>query len=248
MANPIQRFQAAIQAFKNPNSGYNSANFGDNINFSLNTPIPFGGPAIYPNPNALRFIQDGYSGNATVYTIVSKISRKFGMLPRYVYEVEDKSMEQKAVRLMKNMGVKVQQKNLTKLINYQKQAFRQYKTPLERKAYNENIVESPLSELLFRPNEWQGQDAFFELLATYYLITGEAFIWLNRGDIEGMLDENANKMPVLEMFVLPSQWMEILPDQNDVWGVAGYYFQIGGIRRFIRKDDVIHWRMPNPNF
>jgi hypothetical protein len=50
------------------------------------------------------------------------------------------------------------------------------------------------------------------------------------------------KMPVLEMFVLPSQFIEMDPDPDDVWGVLGYWFNVGGERERLRKCDVIHWR------
>lgn len=62
-----------------------------------------------------------------------------------------------------------------------------------------------LTELLNRPNPYQGQDAFLTLLRAFYKVTGNAFIWLNRGDTDQvqndalipMDDEAHSKMPLL---------------------------------------------------
>jgi HK97 family phage portal protein len=55
-------------------------------------------------------------------------------------------------------------------------------------------------------------------------------------------------MPPLELTSLPPQYVEIVPDPTDVYGVIGYYFVINGVRKFIRKADMIHWKRPNPQF
>jgi len=190
-----------------------------------------GGPAIYPNPNAERFINQGYCGNGSIYTLVSRAARKFGSIPRYVYKITDTRAEKSLKALMKQKGVKL--RDLKKL---------------QRKAYDEQMVENGLSELLARPNEKQGQDAFYELTYVFKMVTGEAFIWLNRGDITGLSDEVADALPPLEMYVLPTQYVRLIPDPDDVWGVLGYIFVVNGVEHVIRKNDVIHWKSPNPRF
>lgn len=214
--------------------GFSNRIFGSQTMVARNTsirPVIFGGPAVYPDVNLLRFVQSGYSANATVYTIIAMVSRKFGSIPRYVYKVSD----QKAARQYKAL-LKQGQFTLRQI------------SDLEFKAYDEDVIDNPLSELLARPNEMQGQDAFYELGCTFYMIAGESFIWLNRGDIDDMEDDAADKMPPLEMFIIPPQYIEIIPDPADVWGVVGYYFVVNGQRIFLRKTDVIHWKKPNPNF
>lgn len=194
-------------------------------------PIIYGGPAVYPDPNLLRFVQDGYSGNATVYTIISMVSRKFGSIPRYVYKISDKKAARQYKALLKQGKFSMRQLN-----------------DLEKKAYDEDVIDNALSELLARPNPGQGQDAFYEIVCTFYMLAGESFIWLNRGDIDDMTDDQANKQPPLEMYYIPSQYVRVVPDPDDVWGVVGYIFVMSGVERFLRKDDVIHWKKPNPNF
>lgn len=195
-------------------------------------PILMGGPANYPDPNILRFIQSGYSANATVYTIISLVARKFGSVPRYVYKISN----QKSLRAYRQF------------MKQGKFTMRDMKV-LELKAYDETTLDdTPFGELMARPNEWQGQDSFYELACTFYMLAGEAFIYLNRGDIEDMDDDQADKQEPIEMYIIPSQYVELIPDPEDVWGIVGYYFNVSGQKIFMRKNDVIHWRKPNPNF
>lgn len=251
MANPfIQLGQWWNNLFLTP------AGTNDSIYFSTNNPIPYGAPAAYPNPNALRFVQDGYSGNASVYTIISMISRRFGALPRYVYQIQNEAAEQKASYLLKNLGTQTNFTQIQRAANLQRKAYNldddRIQIRLEKKSAGEDEVDNALSELLLQPNPWQGQDSFFEMLCTFYLTTGEAFIWLNRDagpdEMAQMDDDEIMKIPVLEMYWMPTQWVKIVPDKNNVWGVSQYIFQIGGIEKYIRAPNCIHWKRPNPNF
>lgn len=196
-------------------------------------------PPVYPDAKASVFVKKGYSGNASVYTIVTKAAKKFGHITRGVYDVKDEKAFKKYSRLCK-AGLSTK-------------GAMQLAIRLRNKAYNSDItVKNKLSDLLDRPNKWQGQDSFFELAKIFYMTTGEAFLWLNRGDVDDNLDDDVvAKMPVLELYVLPSQSISIIPDLSDPWEVLGYWFEVfgtNGARWRIRKCDIIHWKMPNPNF
>jgi HK97 family phage portal protein len=94
-----------------------------------------------------------------------------------------------------------------------------------------------------QPNEFQGQDAFRAQLRTYYKLTGEVFIWLNRGDIGEEVDDKTRlSKPVLEMYVLPTDHVLVIPDPNNLWGIAGYKLELQGARIDINKADIIHWK------
>jgi HK97 family phage portal protein len=119
----------------------------------------------------------------------------------------------------------------------------------------EKIV-NDLSELLNNPNEYQGQDAFKCAVKSFKKLTGEAFIWLNRGDVRERYDkltdsfiirtdEEIALLPVKEMYVIPSNRVYIIPDPQNVFGVLSYEFDLGGRRLPIRKVDVIHWKNLN---
>jgi HK97 family phage portal protein len=196
-------------------------------------PIFIGEKAAYPDANTRDFIRNAFSGNGTIYTIISTAARKFGYIPRFVYKIESKPAQKSYDYLLKNYGRLTKQKQVQKLFT---------------KAYNEDIVENDFSRLLARPNSTQGQDAFYELAFVFYLATGETFIRKNRGDTEGMSDAQIDKIKPIELEILPSDFVDVLPDPDDIWGIIGYHFWVGGTKVFIRKNDIIHWKRPNPNY
>jgi HK97 family phage portal protein len=191
----------------------------------------FGGMPVYPDPDVERFLE-AYTENAAVYSIVNLAARKFSFIPRYLVVEEDEEQEKSYKRLLKQGQFLKAQKVKTKA----------YSTP-QGKAGPES-----LEALLARPNPTYGQDLFYYSIYVSYKICGEAFVWLNRGDIEGMEDDTADQMPVLEMYWLPADLVTIIPDPLDVWGVMGYELDIDGKRAFVRKSDVIHWKTFNPFF
>lgn len=124
------------------------------------------------------------------------------------------------------------------------------KSKATEKAFIEsNILENKLSALLNRPNESQGQDAFFTEVRAWFKTCGEAFIWLNRGSLtDDMDDEAASTKPVLEMYVLPANHMIVIPDPENLFGAIGYKLDNGGRGIPFRKSDVIHWKTPSMRF
>lgn len=112
----------------------------------------------------------------------------------------------------------------------------------------EEVKDNDLWKLISRPNEYQGQDAFRALLRTYYKLTGEAFVWLNRGDLGDLTGKDRLKRPVLEMYVLPSDHVLLIPDPSNLWGVLGYILNVNGTRVNIPKEDIIHWKQPSLSF
>jgi len=184
-------------------------------------------PEVYSKIDSQTAINKGFNDNTAVYSIVSKDIKKFSSLPRYLYD--KRQSEVKAYTAIP-------------------------KWLAENKAAKRFEGANKLQQLLQRPNQYQGQDAFFATVRAYYKICGEAFIWLNRGDIEqyrlpdGSLDDmKINRMPVIEMIPLPANYITIIPDPENLWGVEGYILEAGE-RVAIRKDDVIHWKSVNLDF
>jgi HK97 family phage portal protein len=164
--------------------------------------------------------QNAYDNNDTVYTVVKKIGRKAATVPIYSY-------------LPKNQTTLKRYKHspLNNVQRYQ----------LDRaKALDEVVSNSALSKLINNPNPTQGADAFFEGVFSFYALNGETFIWLNRGGIEDG--------EVLEMYLIPPDKVELVPDPNDLYGVLGYILDINGKLISIPKSDIIHWKTFNPNF
>lgn len=121
---------------------------------------------------------------------------------------------------------------------------------LENKATEEAIENHPLTLLLQRPNEKQSHYALFKTVYTFYKVCGEAFIWLNRGDVSQQVNEFGEledrspeeyvKQPVIEMHSIPSNQMAVIPDPLDPFNVIGYQLQNNPTIKF-RKEDIIHW-------
>lgn len=218
-------FTNLLNAFRRVDKRYSSFTFGQVA-------------PVYPDPKVDTFIKDAYSGNASVYSIINLPARKFSFIPRYLMKIEDEESVKKYKNLTRGyvpIGALIKS-NLIK-----KKAYTQPKGKLGDPISN-------LEKLLQRPNDAQGQDAFFFDVYLSYKIAGEAFVWLNRGDIKDLEDDSADKLPVLEMIVLPPNLMEIIADDRDPWGVLGYQIQLDGQLKTIRKNDIIHWKTSNPNF
>jgi HK97 family phage portal protein len=169
-------------------------------NLSIRQPFYLGGVAIYPANDTKTLISSTFETNITFYSVIKRISQKFGHLPRYVFQEKTK------------------------------------------KSLDADMIENDLSKLLLRPNEYQGQDAFFESVAAQYLLTGEAFIYKNRGDVSNIAGK------IVELIVLPTQFMNVIPDREDFFGVGGYELDITGNKLSIPRENVIHWKTANPIF
>jgi phage portal protein BeeE len=185
---------------------------------------------VIPDYSQQASIDEGFCASTWIYAIISKNAKKFGSIPRYLYD-EKKLMQEKATR-----------------IRYQIKA-----------AKPDMLFESDLNKLLDRPNENQGGSQFFALAEAFYLTTGEAFIWLNRGNAAqrydpvtdtfvDRTDKEIDELPVLEMYVLPSPSVNVLKDPNNVFGISGYELVVLGRKIPIRKGDIIHWRDLNLKF
>ena len=169
-----------------------------------------GGVAIYGRKNL------SYEENDTVYTVVRKIAQRAANVPLYVYKSTDKAKRYKSLPLDKIQRTKF----------------------LKVKAQDEIDESSKLAQLLSRPNQIMGQDAFLEAVFSFRVFRGEAFIWMNRGGVE--MGE-----PV-ELFVLPVDSVAVVPMANDPFSVAGYILDINGRQIALPKEDVLHWKSFNP--
>lgn len=174
---------------------------------------------------------DAYQDNADVYAIVSFLARKAASIPWYVYE--------------KKTGAKARvslerYKHLTKGLGNPGALDRAIQ---ERKsAYDESMIieDSPVANILKNPNGYQGQDQFFEQLFGMRFLTGEGFIWGNDGNI----DEGE----FTELLVMPSQYMDLVADPSDLFGVAGWLLTSANGNISLGKSDVLQWKSWNPKF
>lgn len=172
---------------------------------------------------------EAYSSNSDVYAIVSFLARKAASIPWAVYKV--KKGEKAKVSLHRY-------KHLSKGVGYQGALERAI---IERKSALDEVqvTDGELAKLLMNPNSSQSQDQFFEQLFGYRFLTGEGDIWGNDGGFE--------KSKFVELQILPTQFLGIITDPNDLYGITGYKLMVGnGVT--LRKDQVCMWKSWNPNF
>jgi len=191
---------------------------------------------VWPDIDKRLSIEEGYADNTALFSIVNHDAEKFASIPRYIYNADSKISDRVYdKRLIDGNGVK------------------------------------DLARLLRRPNKNQSQSEFYELLRVFYKSTGDGIIWLNRGDVadeftaydaprvdaNGQMqygtfrkrtDDEIARLPILEMFVLPSGFVGAVPDPTDMFGVAAYWLDVNGRKIPLRKCDVIHWKRQNPVF
>jgi len=185
--------------------------------------------AVLQNYERESYVKEGYLGNADVYAIVSFLARKAASIPWYVYKMNNGEKARTSLLRYKKLSKGLANKG----------AFEQ--ALIERKnAYSDNIVmNSPLARLLEQPNKYQAQDQFLQNLFGYRILSGEGNIYGNNANIQGG--------KFLELNVLPTQFLDIYPDPNDLYGLLGYKLMVGmGID--IPKDQVCAWKSWNPEF
>jgi HK97 family phage portal protein len=190
--------------------------------------IPVNTGAILQSYDAQKYT-NAYSENADVYAIVSFLARKCASIPFYVYQLND---GQKA----KSSLLKYKQLTKGGLTNFETALIHR------KNAYDDSMIleGTPLADLLNNPNSYQSQDAFFENLFGYRFLSGETFLWGNRGNIPNG--------KFVELLILPSQFTDIIPDPVDLYGILGYQLDNMGSTITLNKSDVMQWKSWNPNF
>ncbi|WP_343692775.1 phage portal protein [Chitinophaga sp.] len=184
-----------------------------------------GGQLINNFQNTRDYVQNGYSGNAVVYSIISFAARKFATVPVYLYQVQDEASFKRYKALL-GSGQPTTKAAIAEALKVRKKALK--------------AVEShPLIDLLKRPNPTQGGAAFLENLYGFKLITGAGTAWANRG---GQEDGEP-----LELWCLPSQDITIKCQRPDFLVPVGYVLNDGYIAN-LRKEDVLYWKYWNPNW
>lgn len=94
------------------------------------------------------------------------------------------------------------------------------------------IENHPFELLLKRPNPLQSRIEFLEALIGFRTLTGNAYIWLNRTspDVEPS-----------EMWIIPPQQIEPIPDENLY--LRGYAYDPGDGRKIVLENwEICHWR------
>lgn len=99
----------------------------------------------------------------------------------------------------------------------------------------EEVDESPLMDLLDRPNKFMSGQEFFELTFLHLELTGNAF-WAIIRD---------NKKQPVELWPLYPNYMRIVEDAHDF--ISGYVYTVNGEQVPFLPEDIIHHKYSNPN-
>lgn len=102
---------------------------------------------------------------------------------------------------------------------------------------DEEQVSHPFEQLLQRPNPMDSRNELLVNTVSFLLLTGNAYWWLS------VSDEDA---PPDELWLLPSQFVEPLPDER-LW-IRGYRLNTGnGTPQILEPHEIVHFKMFNPN-
>jgi HK97 family phage portal protein len=232
--NFLQKLNSAIPAQSKALtiSGYRPGSV-DPVYFPMVSARNVGTIELYPNDSGELYVQKGYNLNDAVYSIVSKCAKKFSQVPFYHYKIK-----------------KGERKTWAEYMEMTKNGISREMLPdlkmMRKSAIDENVVDSPLSKKLAKPNRYQSGSQFREQLYGFKLLHGEGNIQFNRGtDNQGDL---LTKGKVLEMLILPKPFLMIVGDNNDPWEIVRYVFRPGGDSVDLAKENVVMWRFPNYRF
>jgi HK97 family phage portal protein len=180
---------------------------------------------LYPQDTGERYLSKGYNLNDAVSTIVGKNMRKAGQVRLTHTKVKD--TEKKTLQ---------EYLHLSKVKEFSAEQVREMR--IMRKAMTEDlIVDSPLTKLLNKPNRWQTQSEWIELMFGLRELQGEGNLWLNRGPAG---------MKILEMLVIPKSQINLIGNNTDPWEVLAYEFNLNGKWYKWTKEEVLMWKYSNP--
>lgn len=107
--------------------------------------------------------------------------------------------------------------------------------PVMRKAMNiEEVVEHPFLDLMKEVNPHMNDFDLKENWVLFLDLTGNCYMWVVAGD---------NGLPV-ELWVIPSQWVNILLDPKEY--IVGYKYRMGKQEVIFSPDEIVHFKYPNP--
>ena len=101
----------------------------------------------------------------------------------------------------------------------------------------EEIFDDPILDLIERPNNRQTQKEFWKLAVAYYLLSGEAFWYLEKGENTGVPTAMANMRPDFVEIVLS-------PDKKEI--IAYEFMQSNGQTVKLPADSVLHIKNIDP--
>ena len=182
---------------------------------------------IWQGQKMASYVEDGYTGNDIVYSIIRLITEKAKIPEWNEYKVKDEQSYKEYSRKLRRPDLATDYKKLIEL---------QHKALEPVKGYTK------IKELLQYPNDDDTWGDLIEKWGGWKLSTGNAFIY---GPLIGA---GSNKGLPNKLYDLPSQFMQLLVDRNQFpLSALGYQMTLDGYRDFTR-DEIIHDKYWNPRW
>lgn len=184
------------------------------------------GPVEHPDYEALT--KQSYGRNDTVFACVNLIARSIATVPWVLYE-QGRTKTSKTRRILSTPA-------------YRKAYLRSRDTrtfPTLTKALQQTeVLDHPLLKLLERPNEKQAQGDYIEQVASYWLLSGNAY--------ENFIAPSTRPGAApLEMWTHRPDRIEILAATDDSL-VRAYRYTVNDQATDFKPDAVIHHKFFNP--
>ena len=183
------------------------------------------GNSIIWNPeNDSTYIEKGYQYNTTIYSIVNLIAKTAATIPFQIYEIKSEN-ELKRYKAMTS-GIA----NGSAL----------HKAEVLRKHALEEVADTELHDLLSRPNPAQSYNAWIQEIIAFGKLTGNRYIYGLKPDT------GANKGKFKELYVLPSQKVEI--NSGGIFDpIKSYSLEYNGQYK-MAAEDICHIKDFNPYY
>ena len=211
------------------------ASFFDRFNFSKknqNTNEQYnraiynwlGNSVLWNNENDDSYITEGYQKNATIYSLINLITKAATTIPFQVYEKTNENDYKRYKALTSGMmdAASIQKASL-----------------LQKNALVE-LQDTELHKILERPNPAQSYNAWLTELIAFGKLTGNRYIY-GIGP-----DTGANVGKFTELYVMPSQVMEIISN-GIMEPVSQYKLEYNGTK-FIDASEICHIKDFNPYY
>ena len=183
------------------------------------------GESILWNPeNDETYINEGYRKNATIYSLINIITKAATTIPFQVYEIDNKT----DYKRYKAMTSGLVDGNVL------------HKSEILKKRALVEIEDTELHMLLDRPNPMQSYNSFITEVIAFGKLTGNRYIY-------GIAPESgANAGKYKEMYVMPSQMMEIVSG-GIMQPVKSYRIEYNG-QVDIPAEQICHIKDFNPYY
>ena len=211
------------------------ASFFDRFNFSKknqNTNEQYnraiynwlGNSVLWNNENDDSYITQGYQKNATIYSLINLITKAATTIPFQVYEKTNENDYKRYKALTSGMmdSASIQKASL-----------------LQKNALVE-LQDTELHKILERPNPAQSYNAWLTELIAFGKLTGNRYIY-GIGP-----DTGANVGKFTELYVMPSQVMEIISN-GIMEPVSKYKLEYNGTK-YIDASEICHIKDFNPYY